>query len=243
MNPEKWVFIVGCYNSGTTLLHKLLASHPQVGSMGGEGQYYNKGLLLPANVGLPRLWAIEPDRFRMNEGTKTNENSQVLMNEWKPHFRNPKRPVLLEKSPTNAARMRWLNKEFPNAYFICIVRDGYAVAEGIHRKQGHDIELCARQWLNSNEIMLEDAKRVDRCFVVTYEDLVANPSKLVDRLTSFIGLESIDHALLSAKFRIHEQTTEIINMNKQSLDRLSTEERNKILKIAGKMLDDLGYHD
>ena len=29
--PEKWVFIVGCYNSGTTLLHDLLASHHNFG--------------------------------------------------------------------------------------------------------------------------------------------------------------------------------------------------------------------
>ena len=30
--PEKWVFITGCYNSGTTLLHEILAMHAKVGS-------------------------------------------------------------------------------------------------------------------------------------------------------------------------------------------------------------------
>ena len=33
--PERWLFVVGCYNSGTTLLLNLLAQHPSVSHMDG----------------------------------------------------------------------------------------------------------------------------------------------------------------------------------------------------------------
>ncbi|MBK9319321.1 MAG: sulfotransferase [Bacteroidetes bacterium] len=55
--PEKWVFILGCYNSGTTLLHKLLATHSDIGSMPNEGQFYSSQLpggeiQSPQNMGI-----------------------------------------------------------------------------------------------------------------------------------------------------------------------------------------------
>lgn len=37
LKPQKWIFIVGCYNSGTTLLEKILSLHPMIGSLRDEG--------------------------------------------------------------------------------------------------------------------------------------------------------------------------------------------------------------
>ena len=36
-NPEKWLFVVGCYNSGTTLIADALADHPQIAALPDEG--------------------------------------------------------------------------------------------------------------------------------------------------------------------------------------------------------------
>ena len=36
-NPEKWLFLVGCYNSGTTILRDIVASHPNVSDLPFEG--------------------------------------------------------------------------------------------------------------------------------------------------------------------------------------------------------------
>ena len=67
--PDKWVFIVGCYGSGTTLLNKMLATHPMVGSLSTEGQFFTDQLPLPRNLGLSRLWALEPERFYLDESS------------------------------------------------------------------------------------------------------------------------------------------------------------------------------
>lgn len=104
--PEKWCFIVGCYNSGTKLLHKILSTHPKIGSMPNEGQFFTDQLLLPKVVGLPRIWALDPDRFRMTADDYPQVDIKTLQRQWGAKYNNPFKPVLIEKSPTNAGRTR-----------------------------------------------------------------------------------------------------------------------------------------
>ena len=68
-NPRQWVFVVGCYNSGTTLLHDVPANHPDVAHLPREGQYCTDQLLVPKDAGLARSWALDPGRFTLNEDT------------------------------------------------------------------------------------------------------------------------------------------------------------------------------
>src|SRR5688572_26729280 len=39
VTPEKWVFVVGCYNSGTELLTELLGSQKAIAALPHEGQF------------------------------------------------------------------------------------------------------------------------------------------------------------------------------------------------------------
>ena len=36
-SPKQWVFLLGCYNSGTTILRDVLGAHPEVSTMPREG--------------------------------------------------------------------------------------------------------------------------------------------------------------------------------------------------------------
>ncbi|MBI2359517.1 MAG: sulfotransferase [Deltaproteobacteria bacterium] len=239
--PEKWVFIVGCYNSGTTLLHDILASHPSIGSMPGEGQFYTDELLLPKSVGLPRLWAIEAERFRMDENSGREVNVERLKRQWGARYNDPSCPVLLEKSPTNAARTRWLQRHFENARFIGIVRNGYAVAEGIHRKAGHPLDVAALQWARSNKIMLEDFEHLERKRVLRYEDLTESPEETLKGVLAFLDLSSSEMSLTERVWEVHERKASIRNMNDESLEKLGSREREVIESKAGDLLRCLGY--
>jgi sulfotransferase family protein/aspartyl/asparaginyl beta-hydroxylase len=71
-------------------------------------------------------------------------------------------------------------------------------------------EIAAFQWESANRIALDDLAKLDRnrWTSVTYEDLVANPRDVVERLTKFMGL-SIDAGLerrLSAPLPPSKQT-------------------------------------
>jgi hypothetical protein len=238
--PDRWVFIVGCYNSGTTLLHDMLAVHPRVGSMAIEGQFLTDELPLPRDFGLSRLWALAPERFRLGPQEGTGINVDRLKRQWGAQFDDPRRPILLEKSPTNAGRTRWLQEHFENAHFIGIVRDGYAVAEGIRRKAGHPLELAARQWRVSNEIMLEDFEHLENRLLVRYEDLVDKREMELERAASFLQLD-IESFPLRDTWRIHGHDAALQNMNSAAVGKLSADEVAIVSREAGALLTQLGY--
>lgn len=239
--PKRWVFIVGCYNSGTTLLHDMLATHPSVGSMAWEGQFFTDQFPLPLDVGLPRLWALAPERFRLGAADGAEVDVSRLKRQWGARINHPDRPILIEKSPTNAGRTRWLEAHFEDAHFIGIVRNGYAVAEGIRRKAGHDIALGARQWAASNEIMLADFPSLRRSKLIRYEDLAENTSGLLREIGEFIGLEMDEVRGLDEDWSIHGHVRPIANLNANSFASLTPEDADAVRREAGGMLARLGY--
>lgn len=239
--PEKWVFLVGCYNSGTTLLHSLLASHPAIGSMPFEGQFHTDQLRLPQAEGLTRLWAIEPARFRLTEADGHEIDVDRIKRQWGAHYDDPERPVLLEKSPTNAARTRWLQRHFEDAHFIALVRNGYAVAEGIRRKAGHPVARGARQWAVSNEVMLDDLRRLDRAILVRYERLTTTPAAEIERLADFLAVDPAGFSPTDRVWRIFGRESRIRNMDARSLAALGRTDVADIEREAGAMLARLDY--
>jgi hypothetical protein len=241
--PQKWVFLVGCYNSGTTLLHDLLATHPMIGSMPDEGQFFTDQLPIPRELGLRRLWALQPELFWLDENGGRDVDIDRLLRQWGAMFNDSARPVLMEKTPTNAARTRWLQARFAPAYFVGIVRDGRAVAEGIRRKTGHDLESAVRQWTRSNEIMLRDFDQLQHHRIVTYERLTAEPNAVISELLEFLELPRLGEELSNREWKIHEQRSAVVNMNARSLQALSRPELELIDREAGALLQRFGYTD
>lgn len=242
--PKKWVFIVGCYNSGTTLLHKILSCHHLIGSMPIEGQMCSNQFVTPKQLGIPRLWATKKHHFHLIESSTPTSVSIKLKRQWGHCFNDLNRPILIEKSITNAARIRWLNQNFENAYFISLIRNGYAVAEGIKRKTGQDISLAARQWAISNQIMLEDLKKVPNKMDITYEEFTQSPELTLKAIADFIGVENtfIQNGVTAKNWSIHGVTSQIQNMNQVSLERLDVNERQLIEDEAISMLQKFGYY-
>jgi len=126
---KTWVFIVGCYNSGTTLLDYILGCHEEISALPTEGAALTRLLARPEDLGWPRMWYKCVDRVRLDE-KDTTPNVDRLKKEWGFWF-DKEKSIFLEKSIANSARIRWLNQNFDQPYFIWIIRNGYCVAEGI----------------------------------------------------------------------------------------------------------------
>jgi hypothetical protein len=239
--PGAWVFIVGCTNSGTSLLHDVLSGHEATGQMPVDGHFIQTQLPTPWGHGLQRVWGTRPDIFRMTEESPSEARARRLKRQWGARYDDPKRPILLEKTPPNALRMPWLNRYFENAHFVGIVRHPFAVTEGIHRKSGWPYELAARQWRMTNEMMLEDAERLPRWMLVRYEDLTERTDEVVEEVAAFIGLEAEGIDTERASWEIGGVDRKIRNMNDRSLERLSEEDRQTILREAGPLMERFGY--
>jgi hypothetical protein len=192
------------------------------------------------------------DDVQLTEEAGTNEMAQRIKRQWS--FWYPRKiPNLVEKSISNATRMPFLEAHFQPAYFIYIVRNGYAVAEGIRRRANlkrwrnpiysdtYPIELCAEQWCMTDELVEQYRTDVKQLLKVYYEDLVANPIGVMEKITSFLGLSSISDDVLRGQWVIDRFQSPIQNMNEKSLQRLSPGDFIKIEEVAGTVLHKNGY--
>jgi len=246
-----YVFIVGCYDSGTTLLDHILGCHAEISNLPTEGVALTSQLSMPEDFGWPRLWYKCADRVRLDE-MDTELDVKRLKREWGFWF-DKKKPFFLEKSIANSARIRWLNKNFNRPYFLWIIRNGYCVAEGIRRRSrqtkvkafkfregGYPIEWCADQWVVNNDVIEEETRDIERVMKITYEDLTDNLEETIRVILQWLPVKNKDVPRVS-NFTFRGESGPIRNMNEQSIDRLSLQDVEKINRAARAHLRKWGY--
>ncbi len=233
----QWCFIVGCNNSGTTLMQDLLEQTLPVSTMPHEGQRYTNVLQRGSRRSHERVWTEFIDDLQMSEHDSFS-CAPRLLHDWMSEYRSPRETILIEKTTVNAVRMRWLQQVFPNSYFIGMVRNGYAVAEGIHRKGNKDYVRGSKHWAKVNETMLEDSKYVSNFMVMKYEDLVSEPYLALEKLVKFLGFEN---AVLKSEGNLASILTGIQNMNPESTNRINEDESKIIEENALNMLNYFNY--
>ena len=226
---HRWVFLVGCYNSGTTLLAEMLGEHPEISALPDEGQFLSDELVCDYDVGVPRMWVEREDLFHLTEQDE-GPNPERIKREWAIRLDTSKR-LLLEKSPPNSARVRWLQANFEDPHFICIVREPCSVAAGIRRKaepghlvNGWPLEMAANQWVRSNELLLEDAASLRKVMWLRYEDLTADTDGQLARIAAFLGVKPFPAGLAQRDRQVHERAAPVRDFNAESRKYLSEEE-------------------
>ena len=247
LTPQRWIFIVGCYNSGTTLLKEMLAEHLEIGTLPGEGVRFTDALPRPEERGWNRMWCRCVEDVRLPpEGQE--ERVRRIKRQWSMVFPRG-RPNLLEKSIANAARLPFLQAHFQPAHIVYLVRDGYAVAEGIRRKARpwlwenpeysglYPIELCAEQWRETDRLIRADLWQIDRFLPVYYEELTRDPAGALRRITDFLELAPISEEVFLRRWKVHGEEAPIRNMNDRSHAQLSAADLKAIREVAGEVLD------
>ncbi|NEZ59937.1 sulfotransferase family protein [Adonisia turfae] len=123
-------FIVGCGRSGTTLLGDILSSHNEVSYL--FEPYYLWAAIDP-RLDILNLFAdIEPSLY-LDDSFFLAEHKHRFERCLTKFIQNKKANLLIEKTPLNIFRIGWIEKIYPGAKFIHIVRDGFDVAKSIER--------------------------------------------------------------------------------------------------------------
>ncbi len=245
LRAHKWCFIVGCNNSGTSLLQDILDCSGLISTFPHEGQRYTNVLARAARRGHERVWSEFIHDLRLTADDSL-VNVPRLVHDWMAELSQPVKEIILEKTTANAVRMEWLQEAFPQSYFIGLVRNGYAVTEGISRKGGKSVERGARHWNLTNKIMLEDAKHIEHFLEIRYEDLVEKPFDVVQQVAALIGLDYDDLSQgITKQYSLDVITDssmkDVRNFNTESIARLAPDEVSKIYNEAAEMLDYFGY--
>ncbi|WP_298436722.1 sulfotransferase [uncultured Jannaschia sp.] len=252
-DPDRWAFATGCYNSGTTIIARILAAHPGISALPIEGVNLTDAFPDLEAGGWQRMWhrndviaaAFSPDPAEL---------ARTAIRDWSP-WCAPGTTVMLEKSIIHTRWMPLLDRAFPDARFIFILRNGLCACEGILRRArpsgraatelGSDAyapEEAARQWIASNAPLLGDAPAPSRMLVVRYEAFVADPVRELRRILDHLDLDaSVVGMTTSGLVRMGKLEFEVVDQNPASLARLATDTRERLETALSPALAALGY--
>lgn len=197
MEDKTFIFLAGLHRSGTSLLHEVMRDHPQITGFEGTSAPHDEGQHLqsvfkPAKAfGGPGKFVFDP-RSYMDETHElaTPEHARTIYADWCLHL-DPARAYVIEKSPPNLVRTRYLQKIFPGSRFIVILRHPLAVAYATKKWAKTPIPSLLDHTLKAYEIFAADLPRLDSAYVLHYEDFVGAPQATVDAIFAHLGLPTI----------------------------------------------------
>jgi Sulfotransferase family len=192
------VFLAGLHRSGTTLLARLLAAHREISGFSGTGVPADEGQHLqtvyPAAkvYGGPGRFGFAPESHLTEASALVSEESaETLFDEWSPHW-DLSHPMLLEKSPPNLLKTRFLQALYPGSAFVVIVRHPIPVSVPTAKWRGtRRYDRLLEHWLRCHALFEADREHLDRVHVLTYEQLVGDPAGVLRGIFEFLELDPI----------------------------------------------------
>lgn len=153
-----------------------------------------------------------------------------------------------DKTPSYIGHLDLINQVFPNAKFIHILRDVRDYCISVNKAWGKNIYRASQVWVDKITKCQTDVDRIQciRYFELRYEDLLDDPQQALKRISSFIGID-FEPDILNLKVPSENLGDtrghcEIVKHNYGKWKSiLNIEEIKQIEKIAGALLDALGY--
>lgn len=224
-------FIVGLGRSGTTLIRLMLHNHPNI-AIPYESHFITKYFERASEYGdltidmnlrnllqdilseeLLSMWDHEFNLERILNRVKERTIGGAISAVYMDYTQGKSKSRWGDKSDY-LNRMHIINKIYPNAQFIHIVRDGRDVANSVIKMPwGPKDIIAAGEWWDSNVRLGRRMGSIigeRRYMEVKYEDLVENPEKELIRICGFIGEEFSTEML-----KYHEKSKESIPIERK----------------------------
>ncbi len=209
----KYLFLLIANQSGSTVMtHQLakckrIVSFPFEKDENGDDTYIREGqhilwknnrlaVPLPDHRKYGNIWTEDADFFSNANNYDWDFAKEAWLDKWS---RNPKftqdNPIYLEKSPPNVVRAHLLKNNFENPYFIVMVRNPFAHAEGICRRSNgrYNIKRTARHSAEVLKWQLRNIQEIKELVYFTYENLIDNTKIVEDAIKHMLPeLDDID---------------------------------------------------
>lgn len=242
------VFIVGAPRSGTTLLQRVVAVHPDFFSIQRESDIFGfRNLFGRAHLELPKK---ECNRIALESRDIIDYFSKCVTYKRAQHEGRR----FVEKTPQHVMKIGKLLKHFTNARIVNMYRDPrdcFASAQrnkGVH--QGKSADQYARYWRRCIEAWMEYREH-DNVLGVKYEAFVNDTDAELDRVMTFLGAEAhgtqTDPRKLSSDKRSEKEGFARLNspIDASSCGRwseqITREEASVIEAVCGEYMLRLGY--
>jgi hypothetical protein len=209
------LFVVGMPRSGTKLLRDLLNGHSQIGIPAAETEFlpdwcrrwpefgdlsdratfqrfYDRMQKSAYFVYLREEQRYETDPQRWYEacaGWGVAEVFEALIRE-DAHCPLGSTRIWGDKSPSYIAQVPLLDRLWPSARVVHIVRDVRDYALSIHHAWGKDMLRAAQRWVDRVEQVAQEGAALGphRFQELRYEDLLTDPAVALDKLSGFLDI-------------------------------------------------------
>lgn len=195
LDGRRLVFLGGLHRSGTSLVHRCFSDHEDIsgfhdtGVPEDEGQHLQTVYPTAAQFGGSGRFGHHPASF-MDEHSPlvSRENATRLLTSWLKYWDTSKR-FLVEKSPPNIVRTRFLQALFPECRQIIVLRHPVAVAYATQKwTPGVLVGSLIENWLLCHERFEQDRSHLKHIHVLRYEEFVQQPQRHMDEMLTFLGL-------------------------------------------------------
>ena len=249
---ETHLFGIAPNNSGSTFLMKALAACRLTWSLPLEGQFMF-GFAGPNTRDHGRLlWSHEPWRSRLADPAAWDWPRNRAAWYFQASARDPRASVFVTKAPPFLLQVGALRRHFRDAKFLFLVRNPYAVCEGIYRYRPDQpvpsdadyFEAAAEHAVNCLALQRDNLERHGDCGVFfTYEAMCAEPARVERQIRSLVP--ALGDLKLRRKLAVKGVYDEMLsNMNARQIARLTPGQIaiiNRVFRGRRDVLDYFGY--
>lgn len=240
-------------------LHKIL-DFPLIGDVAKRDilQYRPKKITIVPNEGdnIYHSYCGFEHARKSTENDLTDEMEFRLKKVIEDHLNYTGKKRFLNKQTSNVQRIQLINKMFPDAYYIHLIRDGRAVANSlIHTswwnhtdiwwfggrpdswaENGREpIELCASHWQRGVSEIWDNRHLFNgRYLEVRYEELLKDTPGTIAEIANFCDLDE-------AQSFIKRIPQNLPNMNNKWKEQLTEEQKRVLNSCIAEFLHQLGY--
>ncbi|WP_269716624.1 tetratricopeptide repeat-containing sulfotransferase family protein [Caulobacter sp. NIBR2454] len=189
------IFVVGLPRTGTTLVDRILSSHPEVTS---AGELSNFALIAKRMTGTPSNRVLDAETLKAATSLDMAALGRAYIDSTRPLTTPGGRFV--DKMPLNAIYAGLIHRALPNARIVCLRRDPMDSVLSNYRQlfatgfsyynYAYDLADTARYYVQFDRLVAHwrHTLPTDRFTEVAYEDLIADQEGETRRLLSFCGL-------------------------------------------------------
>lgn len=201
-DTQRPIFIVGSARSGTTMLRLMLDSHPRI-SCGEETHFLQT--LEPVTG---RHWRLV-ERYGFPRGYWDERLAAFYGDAMADYAARRGKQRWADKDPSNTLLLPFVDRLFPDAQYIHLLRDGHDVVASHRDRWGYRSGARAARgvWKRYVEAARAFGRDLppDRFHELRYERLVADPEAELRTLVAFLG-EEWDPVMLAFDQAEHDGT-------------------------------------
>ena len=230
---HKFLFILSPPYCGSTLLTQIISTSKKISCNNYIATM--EGQLLPEL----RKHMFNVDRWDESSVYDWSKIKSVWMKYW-----DQSKPVLMDKTTTNIMRFDEIKKQFDNTYAVCLVRNPYAVIEGIMRRNSKSIEFAVEFCIKTLQYQKYNIENNKNLAWITYSELCDNHNLIKKKIKSILPeIDDLDFNKFFSAHNFKNKSLRITNLNDEKISKLKKEDILKINKYFSKEKELLSFFD